>query len=101
MPDYLGDIGDLLSGYVESGGLRVSVKTNYGPEIPVYSGKSSGGSSPVAALIGFKAQVIVRDAKGKVVQTMGDPVPTDWVRVLTASLLLSAIAIVVVRGVIK
>lgn len=100
--DYLGDLQGLLSGYLEGGGLRVYVKTNYGPEIPIYAGgKSDGGGSVVGDLVGVRAQVIVRDAKGKTIKTIGDPAPTDPIRVTVLLAILGLVGFVVVRGVIK
>lgn len=102
MADYLGDLLGLASSYVEQGGMQVFVKTNYGPEIPIYtgsSGESQGGA--VSDLIGVKAQVIIRDAKGKTVKTIGQAAPTDPVRVAFLVALLGLIGFVVVRGVIK
>lgn len=108
MPDYVGDLQQLVTGYVEGGGLRVYLKTNYGPEIPLYTGKSkdSGSSLPsvdlgisdaIARAIGFKAQVIVRDAKGKTIAKYGPESPTDWVRVAVALSLLGLVGFLIVR----
>ena len=102
MADYLGDLLGLASSYVEQGGLQVFVKTNYGPEIPIYTGSDGEASqSAVGDLIGVKAQVIIRDAKGKTIKTIGSAAPTDPVRVGFMLALLGLIGFVVVRGVIK
>lgn len=105
MPDYLGDLQQLVTGYVEGGGLRVYLKTNYGPEIPLYTGKGQdtgpgvnlGISDAIAKAIGFQAQVIVRDARGKTVARYGPESPTDWVRVSVALALLGLVGFVIVR----
>ena len=99
MADYLGDLQGLLTRYLEGGGLQAYVKTNYGPEIPIYTGgKSDGGGSVVGDLIGVRAQLIIRDAKGKTIKTLGDPAPTDPVRVAVLLALLALLGFVVVRG---
>lgn len=103
MADYLGDLQKLAGSYLDQGGLQVFVKTNYGPEIPIYTGKdkNAGQGNPIAELIGLRAQVIVKDAKGKTVTTYGDAAPTDMARVLVVLSVLGLIGFVVVRGVIK
>ena len=105
MPDYVGDLKELVTGYVEGGGLRVYVKTNYGPEIPLYTGKGKdapagpdfGIGGAVNKLIGFQAQVIVRDKNGKVLTKYGPDSPTDWVRVSVLLALLAGAGFLVLR----
>lgn len=105
MPDYAGDLRELVTGYVEGGGLRVYLKTNYGPEIPIYTGKGKdtgpgvdlGIGNAISNAVGFKAQVIIRDAKGKTIQRYGPDSPTDWVRVSVVLALLAAAGYFVAR----
>jgi len=89
---------NLASEYVTSGGLRVSVKTNMGPEIPVFSGDQSGGG--IVSALGIKAGVIVRNNRGEVVTTYGDPPPTDPVKVALLVGVGMALAVVIIRGVL-
>ncbi len=58
--------------------MRLSIKTNLGPELPVYDGDSAGG---LVGLLGIKAGVIVRAKDGSVITTYGDPPPTDPIKV--------------------
>ena len=101
----------IAEGYV-AGGISVSVKTNYGPEIPIYSGAMSGGastgaggtpSSPslLSTLLGLKAAVIVRDATGRTLTTFGTPPATDPVRVGVALGIVALVALIMFRGVLK
>lgn len=104
MPDYVGDLMKLANRYVEGGGLRVYIKTNYGPEVPLYTGKGPdepdsgpGIGGAVADIVGFKAQVIIRDKNGKTLQTIGPDSPTDWGRVSVLLLLLAAGGFLIIR----
>jgi hypothetical protein len=93
-----------LAGDAVGGALRVSVKTNYGPEFEVaqVSLGGSGAQSPssstggISGILGVKAAVIVRDAQGRVVANFGDPPPTDPVRVALA--LGAAVLVLVLIG---
>lgn len=100
----LGLAGDYLRG-----GLRVSVKTNYTPEIPVAgvalerggSSSSSAGRSLLGELLGVKAAVIVRNAQGAVVTTIGEPPATSAWRAALALGLLAGVCFLLVRGALK
>ena len=61
----------------QTGGLRVSVKTNVAPEFSVWDGQSKNGG--LAQLLGIKGAVIVRDASGKILMIHGEPPPTNWI----------------------
>lgn len=92
----LGEVSGIAADYVRTGGVRVSVKTNLGPEIPVYSGSGGSGSN----LLGIKAGVIVRNRDGGVIATYGDPPATDPIRVAMLVLVVTLLGIALVRGVL-
>lgn len=102
------DVVDIAGDYLRSG-VRVSVKTNYGPELPIFSGSAEGGSGSsgggrggfgLGKLIGFKAAVIVRNRDGHVIATYGGTPPaTEPVRLVGLLVVLGAIGFVLVRGV--
>lgn len=71
----------------QTGGLRVGVKTNLGPEFTVWDGKSKSGG--IAQMLGIKGAIIVRDANGKVLLVQGEPPETN---VLLAGLYLAGAA---------
>lgn len=77
------ELTGLVGDYVQSGNVQLYVKTNYGPEIPVYTGGSSEPSEggAISDLVGFKAQIIVKNKKGEVLKTYGEPAPTEPLRV--------------------
>lgn len=93
-----GDLIDLAGDIVRSGGVRVSVKTNLGPEIPVFNGTGQGGG--IARALGLEAGVIVRDRNGRVIATHGDPPPTEPLKVAALLALVSLLSFVLIRGVI-
>ena len=98
MPDFLDDLRGLATEYVQSGGVQVFVKTNYGPEIPVYTGADKSGQPGIGDLLGVKAQVIVKKKSGKVVQTYGEPAPTEPLKVTAVLAVVAVLGIVIVRG---
>lgn len=79
--DFLDDVRERLTeaanDYVTGGNVKLSVKTNYGPEVPLYSGSDGSEAGGVASMLGIKAQIIVRDKEGKVITTYGEPAPTE------------------------
>ena len=91
-PGYLqalsGELLNIARESVTSGGVRVYVKTNYGPEVPL-----TGGTGPnLASILGIKAAVVVRDKRGNRIAGYGDYPATD---VLKVSILFgSALALV-------
>lgn len=95
-----------VAGEYVSQGVRISVKTNFGPEISL--GRASfgdgatsdpgGGGFSLGALIGVKAAVIVRDADGREIATYGEPPPTDPVRVVVGLVILAGVVYLLVRG---
>lgn len=101
---------DLLDSLVDAaadaaGNLSVSVKTNLGPEITVWSGAADGGtgggaSSPsLAERLGIRAAVIVRGSRGQVLKEFGDYPATEPWKVALALLAAGALLFVIVRGV--
>lgn len=106
----LDDILGIARSYVAGGGVRVSVKTNFGPELPVYAGQldrgggasgGQGGGFSISRLVGLKAAVIVRDGRGATIATYGDYPATEPLRAVLALLALGALGFVLVRGVLK
>ncbi len=107
--DLFGGLLGVAREYV-SDEVRISVKTNYGPEIPVATAALSsgdGGSSGqarggiVAELLGVKAAVIVRNAAGDTISTFGEVPKTDPVRLCVALAIVGGLAWLIVRGALK
>lgn len=80
--DFLDDVREQLTGavsdYVQGGNVNLFLKTNFGPEVPLYTGSDgseSGGG--LADLVGLKAQIIIKDKNGKTITTYGEPAPTE------------------------
>jgi hypothetical protein len=93
-----------LAGDFAGGALRVSVKTNLGPEFEVGavdlaggggSGSSSGG---VSGLLGIRAAVILRDSQGRLVAKLGDPPATEPWRLLAAAGAALIVVLLIARG---
>lgn len=105
----LDDVLGIARSYVAGGGVRVAVKTNFGPELPVYAGElsRSGGASSggqggaLSRLVGLKAAVIVRDGRGATLATYGDYPATEPLRAVLALLALGALGFILVRGVLR
>ena len=103
--DVLGQLAGTAEGYL-SGGVTVAVKTNYSPQLTVYSGAAGGSGGAggggsgglgqaVSNLVGMQVGVQVRDAHtGHLIASYGpnggDP-PTDWVRVAVLLAVLGAV----------
>lgn len=100
MSDIISDLRNLATEYVQSGGVQVFVKTNYGPELPVYTGAgtSQPGEPGIGDLLGIKAQVIIRNKAGKVIQTYGEPAPTEPLKVAVLLAVVALLGVVIVRG---
>jgi hypothetical protein len=98
MADILSDLKNLATEYVQSGGVQVFVKTNYGPELPVYTGTDKTGQPGIADLLGLKAQVIVKNKSGKIIQTYGEPAPTEPLKVAAVLAVVALLGVVIVRG---
>lgn len=102
----------IASDYVQSGGLRVSVKTNLGPEFTVATSNlvssggdgsqdAAGGSGGVLGLLGVRAAVIVRDRNGNRLATYGAVPETEVWRVAVFVGIASLLTIVMLRGLLK
>lgn len=87
MTDYFSDLWQQAQGYVTGGGVRVYLKTNLGPEVPLYTGASDGPG--LLSALGIETGLIVRDAQGNIVTTYNDPPETDPIK---AGLVLAALA---------
>jgi hypothetical protein len=90
--------------------VRLSIKTNYTPEIPIATaeltagdrgGGSAGRRSVVAELLGVKAAVIVRNQRGEIISTFGQAPKTDPVRAILALLIAGGVLFLLVRGALK
>lgn len=106
--DILDSVFGLARGYVRGGGLVVAVKTNYGPELPLFKaaiargqGGPGDGGGGLGALVGLKAAVIVRDGHGATLATYGDPPPTEPLRAIAAALLAGGLIFLILRGALK
>lgn len=98
--DFLDDVKEVLTDYVKGGNVQAFVKTNYGPEIPIYTGsdgQASGGG--VGDIIGLKAQIIIRDKSGKVISTYGEPAPTEPLKVAMLGMVVGTLAWVLWRAI--
>lgn len=96
MSDFLDDLREdvtaLAKDYATGGGVQVYVKTNYGPELPVYTGIDQGGDGPgLADVIGLKAQIIIKDKDGRVITKYGDPAPTEPLKAAALGLVVGTI----------
>lgn len=107
--DLLGGLVGVAREYVADG-VRVSIKTNYTPEIPVataelVAGDRGGGAvarrSVLGELLGVKAAVIVRNQRGDIISTFGQAPKTDPVRVIVALALVGGVLFLLVRGALK
>jgi hypothetical protein len=96
MADYLGQVLDLARGYVQAKGATISLKLNAWPgEIPIANASDLSSPSGPGLLHG---QVIIRDAAGNTMQTIGPDIRQNWL--LTAAVVggLALVVFVVVRG---
>lgn len=93
----LDDLKAAATSAAENRGIRVLVKTNLGPAIPIYNSDSpsSGGPSLV------KAGVIVTDRSGKELATYGGRPKTDWLMVSGIVLMVASAGVLMVRGLRK
>lgn len=96
---YLDQLTALARAKVTGAGVRVYLKTNLGPAVPLYTG--STGEPGLLSSLGVKGGVIVTDAQGNTLARYGEPVATDP---LKAGLILGALGLVgfiVLRGILK
>jgi hypothetical protein len=100
MSEYLAalgaDLGELARDAFRSGGVRVFVKTNLGPEFPV-----SGGGGGLADALGLQAGVVLRDRQGNRIASYGGYPPTDPFRVALLVAAAGALGFLLLRGVLR
>jgi hypothetical protein len=95
-----------LAGDVAGGGsVRVSVKTNLGPELEVATvdlGSSGGGGGQstggLSSLFGVKAAVILRNDAGATLATFGEPPATEPLRLALLAGVALLVLVLAVRG---
>lgn len=76
--DLLKQVGETAY-QAQTGGLRVSVKTNLGPEFDVWDGSASNRTGSLAQALGIRGAIIVRDRAGKVIMVHGEPPETNLI----------------------
>ena len=76
-------------------GSTVSVKTNYTPEIKF---RTDGEGSNI---LGVRAGLIIRNRNGRILETVGDPAPTDPLKFGALVLSVSLVGFVLIRGLRK
>ncbi len=74
-------------------GSTVSVKTNYGPEFRIKTEGESGSD-----LLGIRAGLIIRNRNGQVIETVGDPAPTDPLKFGALVIVVVGVGFVLFRG---
>lgn len=105
----LDDVLDIARSYVAGGGIQVAVKTNFGPELPVYTGElrrgsqgtGQGGGFSLSRLVGLKAAVVVRDGRGATLATYGEYPRTEPLRAVLALAALAGLGFILIRGITR
>lgn len=93
--DFVGELGDIAGQALTGGGVRVAVKTNLGPEFEV------GEGAGLTRALGIRAAVIVRDRRGRLLFTHGDPPPTNPLLVAVLAAAIALLAFTLLRGLVK
>lgn len=93
----MASVSDYLRGYLESGGVKVYLKTNLGERIPIYTGKSAGPG--ILSRLGIEAGIVVEDDQGRTLASFNGQPPTDPIRRALALAILAGLAFVLARGV--
>lgn len=96
MDNWVEELKNLAGDYAASGNVQLFVKTNFGPEIPIFTGSDDDGSKSVSDIIGLKAQVIVKNKNGETIKTFGEPAPTEPLKAAALIAVLIAIVYLVV-----
>ena len=96
---FLDELTEIAGEYVRQGGVLAFVKTNLGPEIPIYSGTPTGERGLLDAL-GIQAALIIRNRDGRVLASYGDPPATNPFLV-TAFAIGATVAVLVAVKVIR
>lgn len=95
MADILDTLGNLAGVYAQAQGARVSVRLNAWPwEIPVTSAQDLDGPPGL-----IRGQVVVRDAYGNIMASIGPDVPTNWLLSAAVGGGLALLFFVIVRGI--
>lgn len=92
----LDDLKAAATAAAENRGIRVLVKTNLGPAIPIYNSDSPSSGPGL-----IKAGVIVTDRNGKELAAYGGKPPTDWLMVSGLVLMIASAGVLMVRGLKK
>lgn len=96
LDELAGELGSVAREAVASGGVRVFVKTNLGPELAV-----TGGGSGLFDALGIKAGVIVRDKHGNTLASHGGYPATDPLKVALLVAVAGALGFILLRGVLR
>ena len=81
--------------------VTVELKTNYGPAIPIPTSSDGEASGLVSSLIGLRGGLIIRNSRGEIIETVGDPAPTNPLRFAALLTVVGAGLFVVYRGIFK
>lgn len=88
--------------YTTGGGIVVSFKSNYLPEIPLFAGKSASDATKagkgIGALLGFRGGIVIRTADGRTLHEIGNPEPLQHWRLAVGAVVLGFAAILIARG---
>lgn len=99
MADYLDQLKTAAVDSLTGGDVRVYLKTNIAPPIPIYTGTGEG--SGLLDTLGVKGGIIVTNKTGKTLYTAGAPESIDLIRAglfwATAGLIGAAL----LRGLLK
>ena len=96
--DSIADVGNVLSGNV-----RATLESNIAPPIQVYGGAGADNGASIAAALGIRAGVVVRDPSGRVIARLGDPAAFEPLRaaLLALGVVGAVVALVMVAGAVR
>lgn len=96
-------LGEKAVEYAADGNFRISIKTNLGPEIEIFSGEElAPDETPSPSLLdrlGVESSIIVRNADGEIVTTYGDIPQTNLVKVTALGVSFSLLSLFILKGV--
>ena len=85
-------VADLLS--TARAGVRVTLESNVTPAVTVFGGDEGQGSSPGAlSVLGIRAGLVVRNARGDVLARIGEPSQFEPWRAALFALTITGVAI--------
>jgi hypothetical protein len=88
--------------YATGGGIVVSIRTNYTPELVIYDGKGGSDATKVkgllSSLVGFRGGIVIRTRDGSTLQRFGDPAPLEHWRLAAVAVTIGLAAILITRG---